>query len=98
MIETDIDIYRAYIENESITYSMYFTYEPSSEEVIERAESMLSMNLYVFDIFPEISNQAIELEEDMSVMSSYGVGININKGTKISLFDTFRILFGEENE
>ena len=98
MIKTDIDIYRSYIENESISYSMYFTYDPSPDEVIERLEQILMKEVHVYDTFPEPNSESLCLEYDLSAMSTYGVAINIQKGTNISLFDTFRILFGDKDE
>ena len=77
---------------------MYFTYSPSSEEVVERLEQILKKEVHVYDIFPEINTESISLEHDLYAMSTYGVAINIDKGTNISLFDTFRILFGDKDE
>ena len=77
---------------------MYFTYKPSSEEVIERLEEILMKEVHVYDVFPEPNTESVCLDYDLSAMSTYGVAINIDKGTNISLFDTFRILFGDKDE
>jgi len=98
MLTSDIDIYRAYIEDENISYCFYFTYDPSSDEVIIKTEGLLGYKIHIFDIFPEINNEQIKIAEPLSVMTKSKIEMFLAQSTVVSFFDTFRILFGKKYE
>ena len=97
-MNSDIDIYRSYIENENISFCFYFTYLPTSEEVVERTKDILGYDIYVFDVFPEINSEIRSIKEPLSVITKSNIEMFLEKGMLITFFDTFRILFGEINE
>tara|TARA_B100000131_G_scaffold321231_1_gene371364 strand:+ start:5505 stop:5801 length:297 start_codon:yes stop_codon:yes gene_type:complete len=97
-MNSDIDIYRSYIEDENISLCFYFTYPPSSEEVVDRAKEIFNYDIYVFDIFPEINNEVKILKEPLSVITKSNIEMFLEKDMKITFFSTFRILIGKVNE
>ena len=97
-MNSDIDIYRSYIEDENISFCFYFTYPPSSEEVIERTKQIVGYDIFIFDIFPEINNEIKNIKEPLSVITKSNIEMFLEKDMLVTFFDTFRILFGKINE
>ena len=94
-MNSDIDIYRSYIENENMSLCFYLTYLPSSVEIIDRAIGILDYEIYIFDIFPEINNEIKTIEAPLSVITKSNIEMFLEKGMTVTFFDTFRILFGK---
>jgi hypothetical protein len=91
-----MDIFRAFAENEFDRYLFFFTYEPSSNEVLYKLENIVGYTPYVYDIFPEPHQFDKDIEEPLSVITKLGTEMFIPVGLNVQVFDTFRILYGEE--
>ena len=93
-----MDIYRAFAENEKDRYIFFYAYPPDEAEVILYLNNIIGYDPYIYDIFPEPNSFSEELEEPLSVLTKIGKEMFIQSGMKITYFDTFRILYGSEDD
>ena len=65
-------IYRHFAENETLRYTFLYTFTPGREEVIQKLKSIEGEGIIIFDTFPEINSETVELEEILSVVTQSG--------------------------
>ncbi len=90
-------IYRHYAENETQRYTFLYTFTPGREEVIQKLKSIEGNDITIFDIFPEINSETVELEDILSVVTQSGQEMFIPAGIEIEYVDVSRVLFGRDD-
>jgi hypothetical protein len=87
-------IYRHFAENETLRYTFLYTFTPGREEVIQKLKSIEGEGIIIFDTFPEINSETVELEEILSVVTQSGQEMFIPAGIEVEFVDVSRVLFG----
>tara|TARA_R100000008_G_C3549239_1_gene149397 strand:- start:523 stop:795 length:273 start_codon:yes stop_codon:yes gene_type:complete len=86
------------LENESEKYHVYYAYEEIAKGAIKRVEHMLGRGLYVYDIFPNLTDETKTLSEPLSVITESQKEMFLPVGIKVRFIGIGTVLFGYESE
>ena len=91
-------VYYHVLENEKDRYHVYYSYKEAPKDAIKRVESMLGTGLYIYDIFPNLSDETKKIDEPLSVITESQKEMFLPVGIEIRFIGVGTILFGLNEE
>ena len=91
-------VYYHVLENESEKYHVYYAYQEIAKGAIHRVESMLGKKLYIYDVFPNLSNETKTLTEPLSVITESQKEMFLPVGIEAQFIGINTVLFGCDDE
>lgn len=86
-------IYQYIIETELERYHYHFSYEASSEEVLELSDNLFEGKADLFDIFPEPNVRKGILKEPIKIITKIGKEMYLPIGIGVEIISKYRFLF-----
>ena len=86
-------IYQYVLETEFEKYHYYFSYEATTDHVLEKTYGSFSAEVDLFDIFPEPHVKKGVLKEPLKIITKIGKEMYLPVGMKVQIHSKYRFLF-----
>ena len=86
-------IYQYIVETELERYHYYFSYEASSEEMLDLTDLLFEGKAVLFDIFPEPNVRKGALKDPVKIITKIGKEMYLPIGMGVEIISKYRFLF-----